>query len=56
MLLLDDQDEVRKLQAVTLADIFRERLEELQQRYPSTEGIDDDAGMPNASVLILFKD
>jgi len=42
----DDQDEVRKLQAVTLIEIFQERLAELRREFPQVEGEDDDdAGM-----------
>lgn len=44
--LLGDHDEVRKLQAVTLAEIFQERLDELRTRVPQLDVDDNDAGTP----------
>lgn len=39
----EDQDEVRKLQATTLVEIFQERLNELLLRFPQADN-EDDAG------------
>jgi hypothetical protein len=44
--LVDDQDEIRKLQAKVLAEIFEERLEDIRRQFPQLdiERDDDDDG------------